>query len=349
MLYAAEFATADLEFFEKKIRPLLSQNCFKCPSAKAKKLKGGLRLDYRAGILKGGDSGPAVRSGKPDMSRLVEASNYDNVDLEMPPSGKLNATQITDLTEWVKRGLPWPKETVAVGGAHKEFDLAQRQAAHWAWQPVKKQLPPKVKQVDWPASPLDNFILAKLEAAKLKPARQADKRTLIRRAYFDLIGIPPTPEQIDSYMKDNSPEAFTKVVDGLLASPHFGERWGRHWLDLMRFAETNGYERDSKKDLIWRYRDYVIDAFNEDKPYDRFIMEQLAGDELPDKDGASITATGFYRLGIWDDEPADRPLARYNYLDDILRTTAETFLGMTVGCARCHDHKIDPIPQKDYY
>ena len=193
---AAEFPAADLEFFEKKIRPLLSQKCFKCHSAKAKKLKGGLRLDYRAGVLKGGDSGAAVQPGKPTARRLVAAINYGNVDLEMPPSGKLTATQIADLTEWVKRGVPWPKEAATGGGVHEEFNLAKRRAEHWAWQPVKKKTPPKVKQTDWPASPIDHFILVKLEAAKLKPAGPASNRTFIRRAYFDLTGLPPTPKAI---------------------------------------------------------------------------------------------------------------------------------------------------------
>ena len=201
----------------------------------------------------------------------------------------------------------------------------------------------------WSANAIDAFVHDRLTRAKLSPNGPADKRQLLRRAYYDLIGLPPTPKEVQAFVSDQSPNAFEKVIDNLLARPQYGEKWGRHWLDLVRFAETNGYERDSRKDLIWKYRDYIIRAFNEDKPYDRFIKEQLAGDELPDKDGDSITATGFYRLGIWDDEPADRPLARYDYLDDILRTSSETFLGMTVGCARCHDHKIDPIPQKDYY
>ena len=198
-------------------------------------------------------------------------------------------------------------------------------------------------------NPIDAFVLSRLQAGGFEPAVPADKVALVRRAYYDLIGLAPTPQQVDEFLVDRSPRAFEKVVDRLLESSQYGEKWARHWLDLVRYAETNGYERDSRKDLIWKYRDYVIRAFNEDKPFDRFVLEQLAGDELPDKDADSITATGFYRLGIWDDEPADRERARYDYLDDILRTTSETFLGMTIGCARCHDHKIDPITQRDYY
>ena len=193
----------------------MAETCSKGHRATAKKLKGGLRLDYRAGVLKGGDSGPAVQPGKPEMSRLVEAINYDNVDLEMPPSGKLSAAHIADLNEWVKRGAPWPDEAVVGNEVKEKFNLAKRKAEHWAWQPIKKQVPPRVKQANWPTSPIDSFVLAKLEEAKLKPATEADKRTLIRRVYFDLIGLPPTSEQIDTYLKDNSPEAFTRVVDGL--------------------------------------------------------------------------------------------------------------------------------------
>ena len=229
-LAGAEFTAADLEFFEKKIRPVLAEHCYKCHSADAKKLKGDLMLDHRDGVFKGGDTGPAIVSGKPDQSLLIEAIEYDNVDLEMPPRGKLSDQQITDFTEWVKRGAPWPKEAAVGPGAREQFDLAKRKAEHWAWQPVQAGAPPKVKQADWPASPIDQFILAKLEAAGLKPAGPADKRALIRRAYFDLIGLPPTPAQVEAFVEDNSPKAFEKVVDELLAAPQFGERWARHWL-----------------------------------------------------------------------------------------------------------------------
>lgn len=352
---AAEFPAADLEFFEKKIRPLLSQKCFKCHSAKAKKLKGGLRLDYRAGVLKGGDSGAAVQPGKPTASRLVEAINYGNVDLEMPPSGKLTAAQIADLTEWVKRGVPWPKEAATGGGVHEEFNLAKRRAEHWAWQSVKKKTPPKVKQTDWPASPIDNFILAKLETAKLKPAGEAEKHTLIRRAYFDLIGLPPTPEQIDTHLKDNSPEAFAKVIDGLLASPHFGERWGRHWLDLMRYAETFGHEFDFLNQAVWRYRDYVIRALNEDVPYNRLIMEHIAGDQITPRIARegnwneSRLATAWWWMSQHCHSPVDVRAYQAEVIDNQIDVLTKAFQGMTVACARCHDHKFDAISTADYY
>jgi len=225
----------------------------------------------------------------------------------------------------------------------------ERTLAHWAYVKPRRPEVPEVKDKGLARHPIDRFILAKLEASGMGPNPLASKEALLRRAYYDLVGLPPSPEQVTDFLADESSDAFGKVIDELLASPQYGEKWGRHWLDLVRYAETNGYERDSEKLMAWRYRDYVIDAFNENKPYDRFVEEQLAGDELPDADADSITATGFHRLGIWDDEPADRKLARYDYLDDILRTTGEVFLGMTIGCARCHDHKIDPIPTEDYY
>jgi len=355
VLSGAEFTSTDLEFFEKKIRPLLAENCYKCHSAKAKKLKGGLRLDYRAGVLKGGDSGPAIQPGKPEMSRLVEAINYDNVDLEMPPSGKLSAAHIADLNEWVKRGAPWPDEAVVGNEVKEKFNLAKRKAEHWAWQPIKKQVPPRVKQANWPTSPIDSFVLAKLEEAKLKPATEADKRTLIRRVYFDLIGLPPTSEQIDTYLKDNSPEAFTRVVDGLLASPHFGERWGRHWLDLMRYAETFGHEFDFANQEVWRYRDYVIRAFNEDVPFDRLILEHVAGDQIAPRyslEGEwneSRLATAWWWMSQHCHSPVDVRAYQAEVIDNQIDVLSKAFQGMTIACARCHDHKFDAISTRDYY
>ena len=342
---------AKVQFFDQKVLGILKENCFKCHGAE-KRLKGHFRVTSRKGLLEGGDIGPAINLNEPEKSLLLEMISYKDGDHEMPPKEKLPQEQIDILTQWVKMGAPFnPKHEIA-GEAEKVLPNTQvneRTRAYWAYQPIKRPAVPQVADKAWSASAIDAFILDRLNKAQLKPNGPADKRQLIRRAYYGLIGLPPTPEEVQAFVDDQSANAFEKVVDNLLARPQYGEKWGRHWLDLVRYAETNGYERDSRKDLIWKYRDYVIRAFNEDKPYDRFIKEQLAGDELPDKTGDSITATGFYRLGIWDDEPADRPLARYDYLDDILRTASETFLGMTVGCARCHDHKIDPIPQKDYY
>ena len=342
---------AKVQFFDQKVLGILKENCFKCHGAE-KRLKGHFRVTSRKGLLEGGDIGPAINLNEPEKSLLLEMISYKDGDHEMPPKDKLPQDQIDILTQWVKMGAPFnPKHEIA-GEAEQvqpNTQVNDRTRAYWAYQSIKRPAVPKVTDKAWSANAIDAFVHERLTRAKLSPNGPADKRQLIRRAYYDLIGLPPTPKEVQAFVKDQSPNAFEKVIDNLLARPQYGEKWGRHWLDLVRFAETNGYERDSRKDLIWKYRDYIIRAFNEDKPYDRFIKEQLAGDELPDKDGDSITATGFYRLGIWDDEPADRPLARYDYLDDILRTASETFLGMTVGCARCHDHKIDPIPQKDYY
>ncbi|MDC0143341.1 PSD1 and planctomycete cytochrome C domain-containing protein [Verrucomicrobia bacterium] len=343
---------AKVEFFDQKVYAILKDNCFKCHGGE-KKLKGQFRLTSREGLLAGGEIGPAINLKEPQKSLLLDMLSYRDGDHEMPPKAKLPQAQIDILTQWVKLGAPFnPKLEIAGNDVPHKLPNTQinaRTKAYWAYQKIEHPPTPKVANDDWGRSAIDAFVFDRLARNKLTPNGPADRRQLIRRAYYDLIGLPPSPEEVATFIKDSSPNAFGKVIDRLLAMPQYGEKWGRHWLDLVRFAETNGYERDSKKDLIWKYRDYVIRAFNEDKPYDRFIMEQIAGDELPDKTGDSITATGFYRLGIWDDEPADRPLARYDYLDDILRTASETFLGMTVGCARCHDHKIDPIPQKDYY
>ena len=219
----------------------------------------------------------------------------------------------------------------------------------WSFRPVKRPTPPKVKNAAWVRSPIDAFILSRLEAKRLTPAAPASKVALLRRATYDLTGLPPSPAQVRAFLADASPKAYEKVVDRLLASPQYGERWGRHWLDLARYAESNSFERDNPKPFVWRYRDYVIKSFNDDKPYDQFVREQLAGDELPNATTESLIATGYYRLGTWDDEPSDPEQARYDELDDIVATTGQTFLGLTVNCARCHDHKLDPIPQKDYY
>jgi hypothetical protein len=208
---------------------------------------------------------------------------------------------------------------------------------------------PAVKNTAWARNPIDAFILAKLEAKELTPAEPADRVALVRRLTYDLTGLPPTPDEVEAFVYDRSLDAYEKLIDRLLASPHYGEKWGRHWLDVVRYAETNGYERDGPKPFAWRYRDYVIKSFNDDKPYDQFVREQLAGDEMPGYNPDAIIATGYYRLGLWDDEPVDPKQARYDELDDYVATTAQTFLGMTMNCARCHEHKIDPIPHADYY
>ena len=344
---------AKVEYFDNKIYPILKDNCFKCHGGR-ERIKGEFLLTNRDGVLRGGESGAAINLNKPEDSLFLTMLSWKDENHEMPPDEKLPDAQIALLTEWVKMGAPYnpAKEIHGKEVANGELPtnkINDRTKAAWAFKGAKPTVLPKVENAEWRKNGIDAFVSARLSKNGLEPNSPASKAELIRRAYYDITGLPPKIVEVEEFVADNSPDAFEKVIDKLLASDQYGERWGRHWLDLVRFAETNGYERDSRKDLIWKYRDYIIRAFNQDKPYDRFIKEQLAGDLLPDRDRDSVTATGFYRLGIWDDEPADRELARYEYLDDILRTTSETFLGMTVGCARCHDHKIDPISQRDYY
>jgi cytochrome c553 len=336
-------------FFESKVRPVLVEHCFRCHGTA--KQKGGLRLDSRAAILTGGDRGPVVVPGAPEKSRLIQAVRYDDPDLKMPPSKKLDVQQVANLSRWVKLGAPWSgaEKAIAAPPRRGAMQITEKDRAHWAFQPVQRPAVPAVKDQAWVANPVDAFILSRLEAKRLRPNSPSAKRELIRRLYYDLTGLPPTPQEVEAFLADCSPQAYEALVERLLASPHYGEKWGRHWLDLVRFAETNSYERDNPKPNAWRYRDYVIRSFNDDKPYDRFIREQLAGDELPGTDAEAIIATGYYRLGIWDDEPTDRDLARFDGLDDVITTTGQAFLGLTLDCARCHDHKIDPIPQRDYY
>ncbi|MFQ5734325.1 MAG: DUF1549 domain-containing protein, partial [Planctomycetaceae bacterium] len=344
-------AKAQHRFFETRVAPLLKKHCLKCHSGG--KPKGNLRLDSRAGALKGGETGAAVSLKAPEKSLLLDAINYRN--FEMPPKGKLAAKEIAVLTKWVRMGAPWsPTVNLVVKnsrGPQKKHGPPVDAAAKkfWSFQPVKRPAVPAVKNRRWVTNDVDRFILARLEKAGLGPSPPAGKTELLRRASYDLTGLPPSPQEVRDFLADDSPRAFEKVVDRLLASPHYGEKWGRHWLDLVRYAESNSYERDNPKPHVWRYRDYVIRSFNADKPYTQFIREQIAGDELDAVNRDSIIATGYYRLGIWQDEPVDPKQALFDDLDDILMTTSQTFLGLTMNCARCHDHKISPIPQRDYY
>ncbi len=341
---------AQLDHFEQKVLPILQQSCFKCHGGEAK-IKGGLKLTSRAGILEGGDTEPALNLKDPSKSLLLKAINHEG-GLEMPPTGKLTPAKIATIEEWVKAGAPWPGHIkIEAKAEHKTVGgvVTPESKNYWAYRPVTNPAVPAVKNAAWVKSPIDAFILARLEEKKLTPSPMADKLTLIRRATYDLTGLPPTPEEIDSFVNDSDPKAYEKLIDKLLASPQYGEKWARHWLDVVRYAETNGYERDGPKPFAWRYRDYVIKSFNDDKPYDQFIREQLAGDEMPNGGVDAIIATGFYRLGLWDDEPADPKQALFDEMDDIVATTSQGFLGMTMNCARCHEHKIDPIPQADYY
>ncbi len=345
------------EFFEAKVRPVLVEHCLKCHGGdKAKAPKGGLRVDGRAALIKGGDSGPALMPGEPAKSRLVEAINFQNADLQMPPKGKLADAIIADLTAWVKAGAVWPDDKPEAATSPNGIDIAKRKAEHWAWQPVRPTNPPAVKDAAWPNSPIDRFILAKLEEKGLKPAGPADRRSWIRRVTFDLIGLPPTPAEIDAFLADSANDAERKVVTRLLDSPHFGERWARHWLDLVRYAESRGHEIDPIIPNAFQYRDYVIRALNADVPYDQFVREHLAGDLLAtprthskDKSNESIVGTGFWFLGEEVHSPVDIRQDQADRFDNRIDVFAKTFLGLTVSCARCHDHKFDAISQRDYY
>ncbi|MGV3534022.1 MAG: PSD1 and planctomycete cytochrome C domain-containing protein [Chthoniobacteraceae bacterium] len=342
---AADPTPEQVQFFESKVRPVLSAKCYKCHSLEEGKAKGGLTLDSKAGVLKGGDTGEALKPGDPDASLLIQAITYKDKDLQMPPKGeKLSDQEIAVLTAWVKMGAPDPRSETA---ATKLTGLTEKARDHWAFQPVKKPAIPVVKNRAWCVTPVDAFILEKLEAKGMVPSPPAQKETLLRRATYDLIGLPPTPQEIYAFLADESPQAFVKVVDRLLASPHYGERWGRFWLDSARYSDTTGGERDARRadyrfPYAWTYRDWVIKAFNDDMPYDQFVLQQLAADKLPRNTAANSAALGFLTVG-----------ERFNNANDIINDRIDVvtkgFLGLTVSCARCHDHMFDPIPTEDYY
>jgi Protein of unknown function (DUF1553)/Protein of unknown function (DUF1549)/Planctomycete cytochrome C len=354
-LFAAATAEPTKEqaaFFENKIRPILSENCYKCHSLEKGKSKGGLTLDTREGLLKGGEDGPAVKAGEPTDSPLIKAVRYQDKDLQMPPSkdggGKLSDADIATLTEWVKMGAPDPRKDAPATG--KMTGLTEKARQHWAYQPVKNPAPPTVKNSAWGRTPVDAFIMAKLDEKGMKPAADTTKENLLRRATYDLTGLPPTPEEIKAFLADTTPQAFATVVDRLMATPAYGERWGRFWLDTSRYADTVGGDKnaarrgDYRYAYAWTYRDYVIRAFNEDKPYNQFILEQLAADQLPEikPTDERMAALGFLTVG-------ERFANVNDVINDRIDTVAKGFLGLTVACARCHDHKFDPIPTSDYY
>ncbi len=392
---AAAEPAESVEFFEKRIRPVLSEQCYKCHSSTSEKLKGGLMLDSREALLKGGDTGPAITPGDPDKSLLIEAVRWKNSDMQMPPKKSLAPAQIADLEAWVKAGVPWPQEAGVKVAKKNIFDLEKRKQEHWCWQPLLSAQPPAVKDTAWPRADADRFILAKLEEKGLRPAPDADARTLIRRLSFDITGLPPTAELVEQFVRDvagdkargregegekttesavslspprplapspslslSSPQArkaIESLVDRLLQSPAFGERWARHWLDLVRYSETRGHEFDAEIPNAWQYRDYVIRALNSDVPYDRFAAEHIAGDLLQPRmnpqTGAneSILGTGFWFLGEEVHSPVDIRQDEADRMDNRLDVMGKTFLGVTIGCARCHDHKFDAISQRDYY
>jgi hypothetical protein len=334
---------AKLEHFEKKVRPILHERCLECHSAE-KKIKGGLSLETGALTLKGGDTGPAVLPGDPDKSLLIEAVRYANHDLQMPPKGRLSDSEVRALEEWVRMGAPDPRTTAAQSKPVRAIDV-EKGRSFWSFAPL--QAAPGTALQETPVT-LDGFVRDALQKAGLSMSPSADKRTLIRRATFDLTGLPPTPHEVDVFLADSSPEAFERVVERLLASPHYGERWGRHWLDVARYADSNGMDENIAFGNAWRYRDYVVDSFNNDKPFDRFIIEQIAGDLLPaSKD--TVTATGFLSLGARVLAEPDLQKLEMDIIDEQIDTVGKAFLGMTLGCVRCHDHKFDPVSQEDYY
>ncbi len=345
---AADLSPADREFFESKVRPVLSGQCYDCHSVEKGKSKGGLTLDTREGWQKGGQSGQVIVPGQPAESLLVKAVTHEDPDMAMPPKGpKLSDGEIAALTEWVQRGAPDPREKTTDG---KLSGLNDKARAHWAYQPVKNPPVPEVTTPDWARNEIDRFVLAALESAGLAPNPAATRQTLIRRAYFDMTGLPPSPQQVLDFVRDESPDAWEKVVDGLLASPAYGERWARHWLDTARYSDTTGGDRKVRQDYryahAWTYRDWVIKALNADKPYDRFLYEQIAADALPEAargpHNEALAALGFLTVG-------QRFPMQNDVINDRIDVVTKGCLAMTVSCARCHDHKTDPIPTADYY
>ncbi|MGE3311051.1 MAG: PSD1 and planctomycete cytochrome C domain-containing protein [Limisphaerales bacterium] len=360
-----------IEFFENRIRPVLAEQCYSCHSGRSEKLKASLRVDGPEHLLLGGDTGPAIQPGDPSASLLIRALAYDDPDLQMPPKTRLPASVVEDFRHWIRTGAAWPAskanakengtpvaDTNAQDPSPRGFDLAGRRARHWAWQPVRSAAVPQVRDSQWPRSAVDHFLLARLEAAQLRPAPRAGRGTLLRRAHATLTGLPPTPKEVEAYLADPRPEeeAWSAVVDRLLESPHFGEHWARHWLDKVRYAETMGHEFDHTILGAWRYRDYVVRAFNQNLPWDTFALEQIAGDLIPEPrrnpaDGTdeSRLATAQYWLCQQVHSPVDVRAQQAETVDNQIDVVSKAFLGLTVSCARCHDHKFDAISTKDYY
>jgi len=348
---AAADGAAGISFFESRIRPVLVEHCQECHAAGARPVRGGLRLDSRDGILAGGDSGPAVDLDDPAGSLIVAALRHDG--LEMPPAGRLPARVADDFVDWIRMGAPDPRPAPAGGRAAAPTIDVDAGRSFWAFRPIADPPVPTVRDAAWPLVAADRFVLAALEPRGLAPVGDADRVTWLRRVTFDLVGLPPTPQEIEAFVADAAPDAHARVVDRLLATPHFGERWGRHWLDVARFAESSGGGRSLVFPEAWRYRDWVIDAFNADMPFDRFVVAQLAGDLLPAAGpgdaAANLVATGYLALGATNYEEQDKRVLEMDVVDEQLDTLGKGLLGMTIGCARCHDHKFDPIPTGDYY
>lgn len=340
--------SVQMKFFEMRVRPLLAEHCYSCHGPD--KQKAGLRLDSLEAIQKGSRHGAVVESGKPDGSLLITAVRRTDPDLQMPPKKALNAEQVKDLENWVQLGMPWPETKATHGGKGGGHQFTDEDRSWWAFQPVKKVSPPKADaSAGIVKNELDPFVLRKLQKAGLKQAPLADRRSLVRRLYYQVLGVPPTAEEVEKFVNDQSTTPYEDFVDRLLADPRYGQNWGRYWLDVVRYAESDGYRQDAYRNEIWRYRDYVVKAFNEDMPYKQFLMEQLAGDEIAPEDPEVLVATGFLRLGVYEYNLRDAEGQWKLITDELTDTVGDVFLGMGMGCARCHDHKFDPILQKDYY
>ncbi len=343
---------AAAEFYTQKIEPLLQKHCFECHSSD-KKQQAGLALDHRRGLLSGGENGPAIDLAKPERSLLMQAIRHAG-DVQMPPDKKLDEREIDLIQQWIRMGVPFSSSAPHVDAFAQRVERASQ---HWAFQPLQPNVPGDAAVAsgqDWIRNDIDRFIWARLSAAGLEPAPQADRATLIRRLSLDLLGLPPSPEDVQRFVSDNSAGAWEALVDRMLDSPHYGERWGRHWLDLARYADSSGFHNDLDRPYAWKYRDWVIRSFNDDMPYADFVAQQLAGDEVPGANEQSLIATGFCRNGPSNDDNMGKSEAalkqyRADQLDDVVSTTSTVFLGVTIGCARCHDHKTDPFSSKDYY
>lgn len=351
---AAEITPEQTAFFEKNIRPVLNDACYKCHSANDQKRKGGLTLDTKEATLRGGESGKAgVVPGNVAASSIYEAMTWSNEDMQMPPKEKLPDEVLANFKKWIEMGAPDPRVSTTVAEAPKSKIDVKKGREHWAFQKPTKSAPPAVKNAEWPRTDIDKFTLADMEAKGLSPVADADRRTLIRRIAFDLTGLPPTPDEINAFLTDTSPNAVKNVIEQYLDSPRFGERWGRHWLDVARYAESSGKETNVLYPHAWRYRDYVIDSFNKDKPYDQFLKEQIAGDLLKYEDkrqqGEQIVATGFLAIGAKSHNTREARQFRMDVVDEQIDAVSQAMLGLTIACARCHDHKFDPIGQRDYY
>ncbi len=343
------FSPQQIEFYEKQVLPILAENCYKCHSHQADRIKGSFVLDSRDALLKGGETGPAIAPGEPERSLLIKAVRHTDEDLQMPPKKTLPAEQIATLVEWIKIGAPYSKTSLATATRPRSRKITDEDRAWWSFRPVRPVEIPEMNDDGWARNPIDKFVFKKLQANNLSPAPEADKRVLIRRAYFDVLGLAPSTDEVSLFVADKSPGAYESMIERLLNNPHYGEKWARHWLDLVRYAESDGYKADGFRPNAWRYRDYVIRSFNEDKPYNRFLMEQIAADELWPNDPDSLIGLSYLRLWIYEYNQRDVKAHWATILNDITDVTGDALLGLGMQCARCHDHKFDPILQRDYF